>query len=165
MSLAFIIHLMFLTQDNTINERLREIVDAVASQRMPEDEGNASAVAAVCRHVDALEEANALSIEQGIENVCVKDHYCWNTNLSRLVRAQVSKYVGRALFCDRCLCRFWNGYELDAHRVYYERSNEYLIDMTVKGENDIVKFENHKFQLMCPFVIYADSEALLKTPT
>lgn len=138
------IHLLYLTQDNAINEQLGEFARGGGGGGGGE---------------------NAANIVQAIADLNVNDHYCWISHMSRLVRSQISKHGNKVFFCDRCMCKFWSEYKLNAHRVYCERSNECIIDMPDKGDNDTIQFENHRFQLKCPFIIYADTEAILETPS
>lgn len=94
----------------------------------------------------------------------VKYHYCWIKNFSRLLSKQISNHNGVLFFCDRCLNHFLKKPLLEAHVAYCKRQNECEIRMPDETK-DKVKFKNVKNQLESPFVIYADVEAILKTPT
>lgn len=93
-----------------------------------------------------------------------KQHYCWIKDLSKLLSSQVSKHKKRAFFCDRCLNYFWKAEKLEQHIIYCASQNECQIEMPILG-NGIMEFKNYKNQVKCPFIIYADVEALLKQPT
>lgn len=97
------------------------------------------------------------------QDVQVQSHYCWIKNLSRLVSNQVSNHNGSHFFCDRCLNFFQKLEGLKKHRNHCMQQNEYAIEMP-GADNNIIKFKNWKNQLECPFIVYADVEALLKAP-
>lgn len=90
-------------------------------------------------------------------------HYCWIKSLSRLIRSQLTKHCAKLFFCDRCLNNFTNVNTLEKHRIVCMVQNECKIDMPSENDN-IIKFKNFRYQLESPFVIYADTEALLKKP-
>lgn len=88
-------------------------------------------------------------------------HYCWIKNLSRLITTQISKNKGRMFFCDRCLNHFTRLEKLEEHRLNCMQQNECTIEMSTDAD-DRIKFKNIKNQMISPFIIYADVEALLK---
>lgn len=93
-----------------------------------------------------------------------KHHYCYINDLSRLVSSQISNHKAKAYLCDRCLNQFRNSDKLQKHIGHCANQNEYQIEVPTPG-NDIIEFKHYKNQVICPYVIYADVEALLKTPT
>lgn len=102
-------------------------------------------------------------IVEDVDN-CVKSHYCWIKNLSRLISSQISNHNGQLFMCDRCLNHFHSVDKLTEHNNYCVRQNEYQIEMPKEG-SDIINFKNYKNQLEATFIIYADLETLLKKPT
>lgn len=93
----------------------------------------------------------------------VSSHYCWIKNLSALVGSQMSKHKSKKLICDRCLNHFNSHEKLEKHKKSCENINECAIEMPLFGEN-YEFFKNYKNQLKIPFIVYADTEAILKTP-
>lgn len=99
---------------------------------------------------------------EGIDSfVSVKSHYVWVKNLSRLLSEQCSKQNNRIFSCDRCLMYFHNEEKLESHLNDCILLNECAVQMPTEG-NHILEFKNYQHQLETPFVIYADTEAILK---
>lgn len=98
-------------------------------------------------------------------------HYCYISDLSRLVSSQISSRNGKVHFCDGCLHYFKTSGALSQHsqfdckHVYTELPTaEPLRDKTT-GQivpANLLKFNNFHKQLKVPFVVYADFESLLK---
>ena len=88
-------------------------------------------------------------------------HYCLVKNVSRLLSSQVSKHNGKKYFCDRCLNPFWCEQSLNKHIEYCSNHEAVKIEMPKKG--DILKFENYYKGEKVPFIIYADTESLIKS--
>lgn len=91
-------------------------------------------------------------------------HYCWIKSLSRLLSSQVSKTKRAQYFCDRCLQHFSSQTRLNDHHAICMAHNNCKIEMPDK-DNNIVCFKDYHKKLAVPFIIYADVEAILKTPT
>ena len=87
-------------------------------------------------------------------------HYAWVKNTSRLLSSQVSKHNGKKYFCDRCLNPFWCEQSLNKHLEYCSNHEAVKIEMPKKG--DKLKFENYYKGERLPFIIYADTESLIK---
>lgn len=113
-------------------------------------------------HIHLLLMSHALPNENP-ETVNTKTHYCWIKNLSRLVSKQLSNHNGKCHMCDRCLNSFHSLRKLVLHRIDCTRQNHCQIEMPIPG-GDTIKFTNIRNQVECPFIIYADVEALLKKP-
>lgn len=90
-----------------------------------------------------------------------ESHFCWIKNLSALIGAQISKHGHRLSICDRCLIHFTTEEKLVKHKVVCANMNKCAIEMP-KEENKYETFKNYKNQLKTPFIIYADTEAILK---
>lgn len=97
-------------------------------------------------------------------------HYCWISDLSRLVSKQITARNGCKHFCDGCLHYFRTQEHLalhlrfDCNHIYTKLPSTDLITNRL-GKNvpqNILKFDNHHKQLKVPFVIYADFETILK---
>lgn len=95
------------------------------------------------------------------DEVSTQSHYCWIKNLSGLIGSQISKNTRKKLICDRCLNHFISHEKLEKHKILCEKMNECVIEMPTDGKN-YEKFKNHKNELKIPFIVYADTEALLK---
>lgn len=95
--------------------------------------------------------------------VNVNSHYCWIKNLSALISTQVSKHEHKKWICDRCLSYFYSPERLEQHKKMCEKMNGCAIELPPVGAN-FVKFMNFKNELKIPFIVYADTEALLKEP-
>ena len=89
-------------------------------------------------------------------------HYCLVKNVSRLLSSQVSNHNGKKYFCLWCLNPFWCEQSLNKHLEYCSNHEDVKIEMPKKGKNDILKFENYYKGERLPFIIYADTESLIK---
>lgn len=89
-----------------------------------------------------------------------KTHYCWVKDLSKLINTNVSRSKRKLHVCDRCLHFFYTNDKLKNHIVHCKEMNECKITLPTEEEK-FVRFKNFDRQLECPFIIYADMEALL----
>ena len=87
-------------------------------------------------------------------------HYTWVKNISRLLSSQVSNHKEKHYFCLRCLNPFWTPKSLEKHLEYCSNHEVVKIEMPNKG--DIVKFKNYCNSEKVPFIIYTDTESLIK---
>ena len=87
-------------------------------------------------------------------------HYVLITDLSRLCNAQVSYKQKAKYFCDQCISFFLSQEKLDLHLENCLKFNQVRFEFPDK---DFIKFENTHKQFRLPFVIYADSECILKS--
>ena len=87
-------------------------------------------------------------------------HHCLVKNVSRLLSSQVSNHKEKHYFCLRCLNPFWTPKSLKKHLEYCSNHEAVKIEMPKKG--DILKFENYYEGERLPFMIYADTESLIK---
>lgn len=99
----------------------------------------------------------------GSRNSRPKQHYCWITDINKLVSSQISNHGHRLFLCNRCINSFWSQEKLNKHRIHCIQQNECQIELPAENEA-VMEFKNYKNQIFCPFVIYADLEALLKNP-
>ena len=88
------------------------------------------------------------------------NHYCLVKNSSRLLSKQVSAHKGGTHICFRCLNPFWSHKSLEKHWEYCRNHEAVKINMPEKGT--ILRFKNHERSEKLPFIIYADTEALIK---
>lgn len=92
----------------------------------------------------------------------IHSHYCWIKNLSSLVGSQINKHKDKKWLCDRCLVSFNSSTKLEKHRMLCESINECAIEMPREGINNFDSFKNYKNELKIPFIVYVDTEAILK---
>ena len=87
-------------------------------------------------------------------------HYCLVKNPSRLLSKQISAHREGTHICFRCLNPFWSHKSLEKHWEYCKNHEAVKINMPEKGT--ILKFKHHERSEKVPFIIYADTEALIK---
>ena len=87
-------------------------------------------------------------------------HYCLVKNSSRLLSKQVSAHKEGTHICFRCLNPFWSHESLKKHWEYCKNHKAVKINMPDKGT--ILKFKHHERSERVSFIIYADTEALIK---
>ena len=90
-----------------------------------------------------------------------RKHYCLVNNLSRLLGLQTSSHGKNRSFCLSC----WNSFNCDnslkKHREYCGKNECVKIEMPVK--RTMLFFNNHYKSERVPFMIYADTESLIKS--
>ena len=87
-------------------------------------------------------------------------HYCLVKNPSRLLSKQISAHKEGTHLCFRCLNSFWCHKSLEKHWEYCRNQEAVKINMPEKGT--MLRFKHHERLEKVPFVIYADTEALIK---
>lgn len=113
-------------------------------------------------HLLLLTEERSVHDKKALEER-THSHYCWIKNLSALVGSQMNKHTHKKMICDRCLIYFNSQEKLDKHKIVCDNMNECAIEMPFEGTNFEV-FSNYKNELRIPFIVYADTEAILKPP-
>ena len=88
------------------------------------------------------------------------NHYCLVKNSSRLLSKQISAHKGGTHICFRCLNPFWSHKSLEKHWEYCRKHEAVKINMPEKGT--MLRFKHHERSERVPFIIYADTEALIK---
>ena len=110
----------------------------------------------VSKNKNRLYKINLLLIEnRGVS------HYCLIKDISKLVSSQVSKHKGKTFICDNCLNSFQKEESLTKHKEYCD-TNECIKIVMPKKEKSILKFKNYCHSEKVPFIIYADTESLIK---
>lgn len=97
-------------------------------------------------------------------------HYCYISDLSRLISQQLSKHHGKKFICDGCLQYFQTQDDLERHNLYdcdfvrmvLPTTNPKLDKFGNIVPGNILKFTDIQKQMEVPFVIYADFECILK---
>ena len=88
------------------------------------------------------------------------NHYCLVKNSSRLLSKQISAHKEGTHICFRCLNPFWSHKSLEKHWEYCRNHEAVKINMPEKGT--MLMFKHHERSERVPFIIYADTEALIK---
>ena len=88
------------------------------------------------------------------------NHYCLVKNSSRLLSKQISAHKKGTHICYRCLNPFWTHKSLEKHWEYCRNHEAVKINMPEKGT--MLRFKHHERSDRVPFIIYADTEALIK---
>ena len=98
--------------------------------------------------------------EYNIILLLIEKHYCLVKNLSRLTSKQVSAHKEGTHTCLWCLNTFWTHKSLEKHLEYCRNHEAVKINMPEKGT--ILRFKHHERSEKVPFIIYADTEALIR---
>ena len=102
--------------------------------------------------------------EHDIILMLIKDgensHYCLVNNISALLASALSKKEHKRHFCLRCLNSFNCGKSLAEHKEYCY--NNECVKIVMPGKGTILRFKNFHHSEKAPFVVYADTEALIK---
>ena len=87
-------------------------------------------------------------------------HYCLVKNPSRLLSKQISAHKEGTHICFRCLNPYWSHKSLEKHWEYCRNHEAVKINMPEKGT--MLRFKHHERSEEVPFIIFADTEALIK---
>ena len=88
------------------------------------------------------------------------NHYCLVKNSSRLLSKQISAHKEGTHICFRCLNSSWTHKSLEKHWEYCRNHEAVKINMPEKGT--MLRFKHHERSEKIPFIIYADTETLIK---
>ena len=102
--------------------------------------------------------------EHDITLILIKDeenaHYCLVNNISALLASQINNHDHKRHICLRCLNSFKCKKSLDEHKEYCYNNECVKTIMPEKGT--FLRFKNFHHSEKAPFVVYADTEALIK---
>lgn len=113
---------------------------------------------------------NLLMLTEQGDMTRIKSHYCYISDLSRLVSRQICSHEHRKYFCDGCL-QFFTSFNIlkqhmqnDCNFVRNDLPSKQLIldKFGCMVPENILKFENIQKQMKVPFIVYADFECILK---
>ena len=90
-----------------------------------------------------------------------QSHYCLIQNLNRFL-SRTNTHHAQLYFCPYCLHGFGKDISLQEHKMYCWRHGAQRIELPIKDKNDILQFEDYHKTLKVPFVIYADTEAIIE---
>ena len=102
--------------------------------------------------------------EHDISLMLLKDgensHYCLINNMSALLASQINNHKGTRNICLNCLNSFKCKKSLDDHKEYCY--NNECVKTIMPEPGTFLKFKNFPHSEKVPFVVYADTEALIK---
>ena len=90
----------------------------------------------------------------------VNSHYCLVNNMSALIASQINKHKGTRNICLNYFNSFKCKQSLDKHKEYCY--NNECIKTIMPEPNTFLRFKNFPHSEKVPFVVYADTEALIK---
>lgn len=90
-------------------------------------------------------------------------HYVWIKDLSKLVSRQLSLHNGTKKICNRCLHYFSSSDKLMNHKIDCMKLNKCAVKLPSPQDN-VLEFKQFNQKLKVPFMVYADSETLLRAP-
>ena len=96
----------------------------------------------------------------------VNSHYCWIKNFDRLCHNQ-NKHHGKTFFCTRCISPHWTKQTLEEHLIHCKGvdappCHAVFPEKSEDGTNPTIKFKNIQHMMKAPYVIYADTESIVK---
>ena len=91
-------------------------------------------------------------------------HYAWIRNFNGFLR-DINKCQHSLFFCKQCFGHCWTKEALEKHKLYCNRPDwcNQIFILPEPGEK--IFFRNTSNEQICPFVIYADCEALCRKTT
>ena len=111
-----------------------------------------------------LKVSNFTGCEHDITLMLLKDgensHYCLVNNMSALIASQINNHKGTRNICLNCFNSFKCKKSLDDHKEYCY--NNECVKTIMPEPNTFLKFKNFPHSEKVPFVVYADTEALIK---
>ena len=101
-----------------------------------------------------------------VEDGKTKSHYCWIKDFNRLCHDQ-NKHRGKTFFCTRCISGHCSERTLADHMIYCKGvdappCHAVFPEKSEDGTNPTIKFERYKNMMEAPYVIYADTESIIK---
>ena len=87
-------------------------------------------------------------------------HYCLVNNMSALLASQINNHKGTRNICLNCLSSYKCKKSLDEHKEYCY--NNECVKTIMPEVGTMLKFKNFLHSEKVPFIVYADTEALIK---
>lgn len=106
-----------------------------------------------------------INVVEEIELSSIVRHYCYIHDLSPLLQGQLHvNNRKKKYFCDRCLNYFYSTEKRESHLEACFVLNNTRTTLPSEDEK-MIEFKAHEKQLNAPFVIYAETEAILQPIT
>ena len=104
-----------------------------------------------------------------VEDGKILSHYCWIKDFNRLCFDQ-NKHHGKTFFCTRCISGHCSERTLKEHQIYCRGvdappCHAVFPEKSEDGTNPTIKFKNIQHMMKAPYVIYADTESIIKPVT
>ena len=101
-----------------------------------------------------------------VEDGKILSHYCWIKNFDRLCSAE-NKHNGETFFCLRCITPHSSERTLSDHLIHCKGvdappRHAVFPQATEDGSPPTIQFKNIQHLMKAPYVIYADTEAIIK---
>ena len=101
-----------------------------------------------------------------VEDGKILSHYCWIKDFNRLCFDQ-NKHHGKTFFCTRCITPHCSERTLKEHQIYCRGvdtppCHAVFPEKSEDGTNPTIKFKNIQHMMKAPYVIYADTESIIK---
>ena len=101
-----------------------------------------------------------------VEDGKILSHYCWIKGFNRLCFEQ-NKHRGKTFFCLRCISGHCSERTLQDHMIYCRGvdtppCHAVFPQATEDGSPPTIQFKNIQNMMKAPYVIYADTEAIIK---
>ena len=101
-----------------------------------------------------------------VEDGKILSHYCWIKNFDRLCSAE-NKHNGETFFCLRCITPHSSERTLSDHLIHCKGvdappCHAIFPQATEDGSPPTIQFKNIQHLMKAPYVIYADTEAIIK---
>ena len=104
-----------------------------------------------------------------VEDGKILSHYCWIKDFNRLCFDQ-NKHHGKTFFCTRCITPHCSERTLKEHQIYCRGvdtppCHAVFPEKSEDGTNPTIKFKNIQHMMKAPYVVYADTESIIKPTT
>ena len=101
-----------------------------------------------------------------VEDGKILSHFCWIKDFNRLCFDQ-NKHHGKTFFCTRCITPHCSERTLKEHQIYCRGvdappCHAVFPEKSEDGTNPTIKFKNSKNMMKAPYVIYADTESIIR---
>ena len=101
-----------------------------------------------------------------VEDGKILSHYCWIKDFNRLCFDQ-NKHHGKTFFCTRCITPHCSERTLNEHQIYCRGvdtppCHAVYPEKSEDGTNPTIKFKNIQHMMKAPYVIYADTESIIR---
>ena len=101
-----------------------------------------------------------------VEDGKTNSHYCWIKKFDRLCFDQ-NKHRGKTFFCTQCISGHSSERTLQDHMIYCRGvdappCHAVFPEKSADGIPPTIKFKNSKNMMKAPYVVYADTESIIK---